>query len=133
MRRMACTLIVLATAAIPVVGRAQVTEDNFQLHNTGDLVALCSAQSSDRLYTPAQNFCHGFAVGVYQTLVATQVNSRSRLFCPPATPTQSRTEAIAGFVAWAKASPTRLRLSPVDGIAGYLADKLPCTPAGKRR
>jgi hypothetical protein len=110
MRRAAFVLIVLASAAATVVARAQVVEDNFQLRNTGDLVALCSSQSTDRMFTAAQNFRHGFAVGTYRSLLAAQTAQPDPLFCPPAQ-VPTRSQAITEFVQWANASPARQQLS----------------------
>jgi hypothetical protein len=125
MRRTALVLIVLASAAAAVPAHAQVVEENFQLRNTGDLVALCSSQSTDSMFTAAQNFCQGFTVGTYRSLIAAETGQRDPLFCPPAQ-APSRTQAIAEFVQWADASPARLQMSAVDGIAEYLAEKSPC-------
>src|SRR3982751_7146616 len=77
---------------------AAVTEDTFMLHNTGDLVDLCSAAQSDAMYTAAVNFCHGFTVGVFRVLQEqNQAHAKSPLFCLP-NPLPSRSEGIAGFV-----------------------------------
>jgi hypothetical protein len=59
----------LLAAALPLSGHAAVTEENFLVRTTADLVALCTAERGDPLVTAALNFCHGFGVGVYQTLV----------------------------------------------------------------
>ena len=124
--RSSLILAVLGCCAMPIVSMAQqpVSEGNFQVQTTGDLVTLCASQPSDRLYTAAQNFCQGYAVGVYRTLEAEQSGSAARLFCPPAQ-MPTRNEAIANFVRWAQASPTRLAMTPPDGIASYLAERLP--------
>jgi hypothetical protein len=131
MRRTAFILILLASAAALAPARAQVVEDNFQLRSTGDLVALCGSQSTDRLFTAAQNFCQGFAVGTYRTLLAEQAAQPAKLFCPSAQ-MPTRTQAMADFVTWANASPARLQLSVVDGIAAFLVEKLPCKPVGPK-
>ena len=107
-------------------GRAAVSEDNFLMKTTGDLVALCAADPSEPMGTAAANFCHGFAVGVYRVLSEQQAALKTgRLYCPPAMP-PSRNEAIAQFVAWAKTSPTAASMSPTDGIAAFLSEKYPC-------
>jgi len=72
MLRTAFTLIVLASAAAAGPSPAQVVENNFQFPNTGDLAALCNSQATDKMCTAAQNFCHGFAVGTYRTLLVEQ-------------------------------------------------------------
>ncbi len=130
MRGPSLVLAVLGCALLPAAARAQVAEENFLVRTTGDLVSLCASQPTDRLYTAAQNFCHGYAVGVYQTIEAQQSALQTRLFCPPAQ-MPTRNEAIARFVTWAQASPARLDTAPPEGIAAYLAERLPC-PSGRR-
>jgi hypothetical protein len=63
-------LCVLAFCTAATIGSAEanVTQDNFLMASTGDLVNLCSATEADPLYTAAVNFCQGFAVGVYRVL-----------------------------------------------------------------
>jgi len=107
------------------VAHAALTEDEFQLRNTGDFVALCTAASDDRLMTAAANFCQGFAVGVYRTLQDEQAAMRTRLFCPPQQ-TPSRTEAIAHFAQWVQARPSLMQGRAEDSILAYLQDRFPC-------
>src|SRR4051812_29262874 len=95
----------LLAAALPIGGQAAVTEDNFLIRTTSDLVALCTADRGDPLMTAAVNFCHGFGVGVYQTLSEQEAGrQRGHLICPRGQ-TPSRNEAVAEFVTWAKAKP----------------------------
>jgi hypothetical protein len=124
--------LAIAMAGVLAAGSARgaVTEDSFLLHNTGDLVDLCSAVQPDHLYTAAVNFCHGFAVGVFRVLQEEDTARRSRhLFCLP-NPAPSRNEGIARFVEWAKADARRLTLQPADAIATYLSQQYPC-PRGR--
>jgi Rap1a immunity proteins len=128
MMRLSSSLCGLALCLGVSVGSARgaVTEDTFLLHNTGDLVDLCSAAQSDPLYTAAVNFCHGFTVGVFRVLQEEDMAKRSqRMFCLP-NPTPSRNEGIANFVQWAKADPARSALQPADAIATFLAQQFPC-------
>ena len=61
-----------------------VTEEHFKIVTTGDLATLCAAEPGETLGTAALNFCHGFAVGVYQVLAEQQTAPRSRkMFCLP--------------------------------------------------
>lgn len=132
MRGMVLSLALFGAASLPGAVRAQVAEANFQVRNTGDLVALCASTAGDRLYTAAQNFCQGFLVGAYQTLQAQQAASRSPLFCPPAQ-MPTRNQAVADFVQWTQASPDRMQMPPVDGVASFLVERAPCPPqAGTR-
>src|SRR5271165_1133100 len=118
--------IAMCAAALPATGHAAVTEDTFQLRTTGDLVELCSIAPSDPMGTAALNFCHGFAVGVYRVLEAENAARRGgKLFCVT-DPLPTRSQAIADFVQWAKATPEVLSQGPADGIASYVTKKYPC-------
>ena len=107
---------------------AAVTEDTFLLHNTGDLVELCSAAQSDSMYTAAVNFCHGFTVGVFRVLQEEDMARKSQhMFCMPSQ-SPSRNEGIANFIQWAKGDPGRSALPPADAIATFLTQQFPCPP-----
>jgi hypothetical protein len=109
---------------------ATTTPNNFVVRTAGDLATLCSADPSDPMVGPALGFCEGFAVGVYQTLQETQASLPAPFFCVP-TPGPSRSQAIASFVAWVKASPSVASQRPADAILGYMQQTYPC--AGARR
>jgi Ssp1 endopeptidase immunity protein Rap1a len=117
--------LALSGAGLPNLAQAAVTEEHFQVKTAADLVALCSAEQSEQMMTAAANFCHGFAVGVYQTLQAQQAAMPTKLFCVP-NPTPSRNEAIAAFVTWARASPAVMSQAAPDAILRYLTQKYPC-------
>lgn len=122
--------IALGTVSAPAAAYAAVNQDSFQVRTTRELVELCGAPQSDPLYTAAQNFCHGFAVGVFRVLQEQDLaNPSGRMFCMP-DPTPSRAQGIAQFVQWAQADASHLALPPADGIALYLSNKYPC-PATK--
>jgi hypothetical protein len=105
-----------------------VTEDQFRLHNTGDLAALCSAASTDPLYTAAVNFCQGFGTGTYGVLAEVQqADPKLRLFCPPESIT--RNDAIAAFVSWAGANPANAAMPATDGVTAFLRQTYPCPSA----
>lgn len=120
----------LSAAALCLAGWASpanaLTQDDFLVRNTADLVNLCSAPTTDPLYTAGANFCQGFFVGVVRVLDEVESAHQSRrLFCMPAK-MPSRTQAVTDYVAWAKASPDRLAMQPTDSIGGFLSQKLPC-------
>ena len=105
-----------------------VTQDQFSLHNTGDLAALCSASTTDPLYAAAINFCQGFGVGTYGVLAEVQrAQPNLRLFCPPEGIT--RNDAVAAFVAWAGADPAHAAMPATDGVAAFLRQTYPCPEA----
>jgi hypothetical protein len=126
-------LIYFATAGIAMVvafgaRAAPVTQDDFQVRTTANLVALCGADQTDPLYTAARNFCEGFAVGTYRLIAIQEAASVSRrkLFCLPAN-SPTRNQAVADFVQWASSRPKTLASSPTDGIVEYLVTKFPCS------
>lgn len=127
MRLRLVSIILPACVLTPLFGsaRANVTEANFQMRTGQDLVDLCSPTQNDPSATAAINFCHGFAIGVYQTLTAEQAAMRRNIFClsdPPPT----RNHALADFVSWAKATPSAMAEHPADAIVHFLSQRYPC-------
>ena len=118
----------LALTAATSGAAAQVTQDNFLLSTTGDLVALCGAGQNDPLYTAAVNFCQGFAVGTYRMLEIEEAASRTKRksVCIDEDPTVTRNSAIAGFVTWAANKPDVLAARPGDGLTEYLLNAFSC-------
>ena len=119
--------VVVAAAILPQHAPAAVSADNFLLNSTADLATLCSASASDPMSTAAVNFCHGFVIGVERTLreVDAAETPRRPMFClPAAAPTRSA--AVAEFVQWANADPSRAHLPATDGVASFLAAQFPC-------
>ena len=126
--------LALGLVVFPGVGRTALTQDSFQLRNTGDLVDVCSAAPSDPLYTAAANFCHGFAVGVFRVLNEQDMARApgKRLFCM-SDPAPTRDESVASFTQWAKANPPQLEQPPADSIALFLSQHFPCQSGMKSK
>jgi hypothetical protein len=102
------------------------TEQNFGVDTTADLVALCSADSKEPIYTAAVNFCHGFMVGAVRVMQEhNEATRHGRLFCLPS-PMPSRAQSIENFVRWAQESPSHLSMRPVDAVYAYLGGNYPC-------
>ena len=107
-----------------------VTEDDFQLRTGADLVALCSVPADDPLRVSAIHMCHGFCVGVYQTILAFTMHDKvDPLVCPP-DPPPKRAEAIERFVVWAKGHPEHQGEHPVDFVTRHLMETYPCPKKG---
>ena len=125
MLRTCIAAAVLALLIAPHRGHAAI-EANFAAKTTGDIVALCDPQSTSALDTAGINFCDGFAQGA--VLVEQQHEAAPhahQYFCLP-DPAPSRNESIAAFVKWARATPSRLDMSAVDGFMTFLGDQYPC-------
>jgi hypothetical protein len=120
-------ILALCGLALPGAAQAQqLTQDNFLLRNSGDLIALCSAAQNDPLYTAAANFCQGFVVGVVRVLNEEDSAHRAgRLFCLPEPP-PSRNQGIANLVQWAKSMPAQMNGQPADTVVAFLAQRFPC-------
>jgi hypothetical protein len=109
------------------IAAAATTPDDFRVVTTEDLVTLCSADPSDPNYVAAIHFCHGFGSGAFQYYQAiTADNPKGRFVCVP-NPPPTRTQAIEGFVAWARANPQHMDARPVDSLFEYLGTQYPCT------
>jgi hypothetical protein len=129
-------LLVIASSLSLIIGGDQlhaVEADNFRATTTGDLVVLCSAHPAAPNYTAAIHFCHGFTSGAYAyyALLAAAVPD-ARFVCVP-DPAPSRSEAIDGFIDWARRNPDFTTSHPVDSIFRYLAEQYPCAPATASR
>jgi hypothetical protein len=111
--------------AMSGTGHGAVTEEDFVSKTTGALASLCSAAPTDKLYTAAVNFCHGFGAGAYGMMAAAQqADPKLNLFCTP--PDLTRNEAVAAIVSWAGGRPERAALPAIDGIAAFLTETYPC-------
>ena len=105
------------------------TEANFGANTTGDLVELCSATPDNTIGTAALNFCQGFAQGAVSVEMQNLAAFRGpKLFCMP-NPLPTRTDALAEFVKWARASPDRMAGPPSDGLFRFLSERYPCPPS----
>ena len=105
------------------------TEANFAANTTGDLVELCSATPDNVIGTAAVNFCQGFAQGAVSVEMQNLAAFRGpKLFCMP-NPLPTRTDALAEFVKWARASPDRTAGTPTDGLFRFLSERYPCPPS----
>jgi len=129
MKRGLLQLAALGFALVAASGAkaAPVTEDNFVLKTTSDLVALCGADKADPLYTAAVNYCHGFAVGTYRMLEVEEAASRNKkkteCFQKFA---MTRTQAIADFLTWAAANPKVADTPPTEGLGQYILQAFAC-------
>ena len=127
MKRPLFAACIVAAATISVGARSEPTEDTLAVPTTAALAELCADTSSSNamMTTAAQNFCRGYLLGAYHILAQINAAHGKPAFCIP-NPSPTRNQAIAEFVAWAKASPSGGGLPPADGVYKFLTQRFPC-------
>ena len=114
---------------LPVLALAgAVSEKDFRMETTEDLINLCDAKPDDPLYPAAISYCHGFMQGAYAYYQAQSAGPKGvKLVCFPESP-PSRSEGVKMFVEWAKAHPQYMKERPVETEFRFLIEKWPCKP-----
>ena len=109
----------------PVIAHA-VSEKDFEVQTTENIVNLCTVSADDPLYRQAINFCHGYLVGAYHYYQAVSSGPKGiRFVCPP-DPMPSRNDTIDAFILWVKAHPQYWGETPVETEFRFLMEKWPC-------
>ena len=118
--------LVLASFLVPALAGAAVTDEDFVLATTQNLVNLCSVSASDPRAKEAIQMCEGYMLGAYHYYLATNSGKNDmRLVCLP-NPTPSRNEVAAMFVEWAKANSQYMNEAPIDSEFRFMSSKWPC-------
>ncbi len=127
MKRLLSALGVLTATALSAHAQTTPTEQTFAVTTTTALADLCAETSGAdaMMTTAAQNFCHGYLLGAYQVLAQVNAARGKPFFCLP-NPSPSRNQAIADFVAWARANPYAAGAPPADGVYEFLSQHFPC-------
>ena len=121
-----CLLLVLAFL-LPAIAGA-VSEKDFEVQTTENIVNLCTVSPDDPLYHQAINFCHGYLVGAYRYYESAGSGPAGlKLVCLP-DPPPSRNDSVAMFVEWVKAHPQFLKENPVETEFRFLMEEWPCKP-----
>lgn len=123
------TIVLLLIIAISIPGIASaVSEKDFEVRSTENIVNLCTASVDEPLYQQAINFCHGYFVGAYDYYEAESSGPKGiKLVCLPEQH-PSRNEIIGMFVKWTETHPKFLKETPVETIFRFLMEKWPCKP-----
>ncbi len=127
MRRKTIILLLITVFLVPVIAGA-VSEKDFEVQATENIVNLCTASPDDPLYHQAINFCHGYLVGAYHYYEAESSGPNGIKFVCPPDPRPSRNDMIGMFIEWAKAHPQYLEETPVETEFRFLMEKWPCKP-----
>ena len=118
--------LILVGFLVPGLARAAVTDEDFVLSTTRNLVNLCSVSADDPRAKEAIQMCEGYMLGTYHFYLATNSGKGDmRLVCLP-NPTPSRNEVAAMFVEWAKANSQYMNEAPVDSEFRFMSAKWPC-------
>jgi hypothetical protein len=126
MKRKLLRSIAVLSILLPGLASSAVTEEDFMVNTTRDLINLCTSSPQDARYEEAIHFCHGYLVGAYHYSVAEASNDPDKsLVCFPE-PKPSRNQAIALFVAWAQEHPQFMTEMPVETEFRFLTEKWPC-------
>jgi hypothetical protein len=121
-----CLLFVLVFL-LPVFAAA-VSEKDFEVQTTQNLINLCTTPVDDPLHNHALNFCHGYLVGAYHYYEAISAGPKGvQLVCFSDSP-PSRNDAIAMFIEWVKTHSQHLGEKPVETQFRFLMEKWPCKP-----
>ena len=126
MKRKLLKLIMMLSILLPGLANSAVSEEDFVVKTTRNLVNLCTASPQDLRYEEAINFCQGYMVGAYHYSIAEHSKDPKNLFVCLPDPKPSRNEVVALFVAWAKAHPQYMTDMPVESQFRFMSEKWPC-------
>ncbi len=127
MTRRAIAFLLLILLTLPGVASA-VSEKDFKVQTTQDLINLCTAAPDDPLHREAVNFCEGYLVGaVHYDQASTSGPKATKLVCLP-DPPLSRDNAVKMFIEWVKGHPQYMKDLPVETEFRFLIEKWPCKP-----
>ncbi len=125
MKFKAYLLLVSAFLLLPGWAGA-VSEKDFEVQTTEDLLNLCTAAPGDPLFQQAVNFCNGYLVGAYKYYEAAHSGPGAPKFVCLPNPPPNRNNSIAMFIEWVKARPQYWKESPVETEFRFLMEKWPC-------
>jgi len=125
MYRKLLRILFLSLFLVPGIAAA-VTQEDFLVNTTQNLLNLCTVSTDDPLQKEATHMCFGYLVGAfhYHEAAVSALGSQRLVCWPEKAP--SRNEAIAMFVDWAKARPQYMNEMPVETEFRFLMEKWPC-------
>ena len=124
MRKLAC--VIALSIAFPSIALANVTEENFALDTTGDLIALCGVDAADPNAMAAIHMCHGYFVGLHHFHTMMGRSLEGHVYCMEVEERPTRDQVIAMLVEWSRAHPEHDSMEAIDGVLQWAADTYPC-------
>ena len=126
MKRILLRLIMMFAILLPCLANSAVTQEDFVVKTTRNLINLCTASPIDPHYGDAINFCQGYMIGAYHYSIAEHSKDpKASLVCFPE-PKPSRNQVVEMFVAWANAHPQFMTDMPVETQFRFMSEKWPC-------
>lgn len=118
-------ILLLFGLLVPAIASA-VSEEDFKVTTTQDLVDLCTTPDTDAKYQEAIHFCHGYLVGAYHYhYMANEGPKSEQKICFP-DPRPTRNAAIGEVVSWMQKHPEYMNETPVETAFRSLHDLWPC-------
>ncbi len=127
MRTKKFSLLFVMVFLLPVIAGA-VSEKDFEVETTQNLINLCTTSVDDPLHNHALNFCHGYLAGAYHYYEAILSGPEGIQLVCFSDPSPSRNETIAMFIEWVKTHQQYLGEKPVETQFRFLMEKWPCKP-----
>ncbi|MCI0655256.1 MAG: hypothetical protein L0Y39_12390 [Methylococcaceae bacterium] len=125
MKPVSAAYLLIAGIASTAINAA-VTDEDFKVNTSANLINLCSAAPDDPRYREAIHFCHGYLVGAFHYYRAQETGPKgSKFLCIPE-PKPTRNEAIDRFIAWAQQHPEYRNEVPVETEFRFLIESWPC-------
>jgi len=113
--------------AMPALAGA-VSEEDFKVETTQNLINLCTASPDDPLYHQAINFAHGYLVGAFHYYEASSSGPKGIKLMSLPNPRPSRNQVIKMFIDWAKVHPQYMKERPVETEFRFLMETWPYKP-----
>ena len=115
--------LLICSAVLALTTTASMAKDAPKASTTTQqYVAMCQNKTD----TAAQNFCHGFGQGVYETYLITRHPKKAAPFICAEKAALSRQEHLDAFLVWAGNHPQYNQISAADTILRYLGETYPC-------
>ena len=127
MRIKSFSLLFVMVFLLPVFAGA-VSENDFEVQTTENLINLCTTPVDDPLHNHAINFCHGYLAGAYHYYEAISSGPKGVQLVCLSDPSPSRNDTIVMFIEWVKTHPQHLGDKPVETQFRFLMEKWPCQP-----
>jgi Rap1a immunity proteins len=123
-RKLVTMLFFVTVVNVGVAGA--VTEEDFEVKTTRNLLNLCAVAADDPRAKEAIQMCQGYLVGAYDFHIAESAGpDGGRVVCIPEKGV-TRNQAVAMFVEWLKAHPQYNSEAPVETEFRFLTEKWPC-------